>query len=127
MGWNSTNRIKSSKPRKSPAELAAEMGGDAESVQVIGNNRVVFTAARKRHYVLHSTPVVTFDTKGQRAKISTGGYATATTAKAINEGLALFGVPGVVFRHGGEIYYRTREADAEPRLVDAEKGLSVAV
>lgn len=127
MGWNSKNRITARKPSKTPEQLAVELGGTIESAQVIGNNRVTMNVDRKRLYVLHSTPVVTYDTKAQRAKINTGGWVTSTTAKAINEGLALFGVPGVVYRQNGELYYRTRDADAEPRLVDNEKGLSIAI
>lgn len=127
MGWNTSNRIAGRKPAKTPAELAAELDGNPESVHTLGHNRCTFNVGRKRLYVLHSTPVVTFDTKAQRAKINTGGWVTSTTAKAINEGLALFGVPGNVYRQNGELYYRTRDADAEPRLVDTEKGLSVVV
>lgn len=127
MGWNTSNRIAGRKPSKTPAELAAELGADPESVRTLGHNRCAINVGRKRLYVLHSTPVVVFDTKGRRAKISTGGWATSTTAKAINEGLALFGVPGNVYRQSGQLYYRTREVDSEPRLVDNEAGLSVSL
>lgn len=129
MPWNPTNRPAATprKPRKTAEQIASELGADIESIQNLGNNRLVLSGDRKRMYVLHSTPVVTHDTKGQRAKINCGGWVTSTTAKAINEGLALFGVPGVVYRDKGELFYRTRDADSEPRKVDTEKGLSVAL